>query len=386
MKKYFFFFATIISLAAYSCKTQPKTNADPDAPNEPDNADNGEVTLVDNNAFSDTLNGKMVSIFYLRNKGIEASVTNYGGRLVNLFVPDKDGKMVDVVIGSGNYKDMYTSKDYFGAIIGRYGNRIGSGKFSLDGVAYKLPKNNGPNTLHGGPNGFHNVVWDPKQLSDSSLQLSYLSKDGEMGFPGNLTVKVIYTVTSDKELKIDYEATTDKTTVCNLTNHTYFNLNGGGTINDHILQVNADEYTPVDATLIPLGKNETVKGTPFDFTAPTAIGARVDEKNTQLEYGQGYDHNFVINGSGYRKAAEVKGDKSGIVMEVYSIEPGLQFYGGNFMKSTRSLKYGTRDDYRTAFCLETQHFPDSPNQPDFPSTTLKPGEVYKTNTAYKFSN
>lgn len=382
MKKYFLLFAATVSVAAFSCNSQPK--------NEPGDtqtpaADSSDLKLADNEAFSDTLNGKMVSIFYLRNNGIDASVTNYGGRVVNLVVPDKDGHPVDVVIGPGNYKDMYETKDYFGAIIGRYGNRIGKGKFTLDGVEYTLPKNNGANTLHGGPDGFHNVVFDPQQLSDSSLQLTYLSKDGEMGFPGNLNVKVIYTLTADKELKIDYEATTDKTTVCNLTNHTYFNLNGGGTINNHILQVNADEYTPVDAGLIPLGKNETVKGTPFDFTAPAPIGTRVDEKNTQLEYGKGYDHNFVVNGTGFRKAAEIKGDQSGILMEVWSGEPGLQFYGGNFMDSKKPMKNGTKDDYRTAFCLETQHYPDSPNIPSFPSTTLKPGEVYKTTTVYRFS-
>ncbi len=382
MKKYFILFAATATVAVFSCNSESKNE-----PGEVSEAttDSSKVKLVDNDAFNDTLNGKMVSIFYLRNNGIEASITNYGGRVVNLLVPDKDNNMVDVVIGPGNYKDMYETKDYFGATIGRYGNRIGKGKFKLDGVEYILPQNNGANTLHGGPDGFHNVVFDPKQLSDSSLQLTYLSKDGEMGFPGNLNVKVVYTLTGNKEVKIEYEATTDKTTVCNLTNHTYFNLNGTGTINNHVLQVNADEYTPVDSTLIPFGKNETVKGTPFDFTAPTAIGARVDEKNTQLEYGKGYDHNFVIKGSGFRKAAEIKGDQSGILMEVWSEEPGLQFYGGNFMKSEKPMKNGTKDDYRTAFCLETQHYPDSPNIPSFPTTTLKPGQVYKTFTVYRFS-
>ena len=382
MKKYFILFAATASVAVFSCNSEPKNEQGAGAETT---ADSSKVKLVDNDAFNDTLNGKMVSIFYLRNNGIEASVTNYGGRLVNLLVPDKDNKMVDVVIGPGNYKDMYETKDFFGATIGRYGNRIGKGKFKLDGVEYVLPQNNGANTLHGGPDGFHNVVFDPKQLSDSALQLTYLSKDGEMGFPGNLNVKVTYTLTANKEIKIDYEATTDKTTVCNLTNHTYFNLNGGGTINNHLLQVNADEYTPVDSTLIPFGKNETVKGTPFDFTTATAIGARVDEKNTQLEYGKGYDHNFVIKGTGFRKAAEIKGDQSGILMEVWSEEPGLQFYGGNFMKSEKPMKNGTKDDFRTAFCLETQHYPDSPNIPSFPSTTLKPGAVYKTSTIYRFS-
>lgn len=380
MRNCFLISGTAILLLFFSCNTKPKNNADEVG------IEAGAVNLVDQEAFNDTLDGKMVSIFYLRNNGIEAAVTNYGGRIVNLLVPDKNEKIVDVVIGSANFKDMYEANDYFGAIIGRYGNRIGGGKFTLEGVEYKLPQNNGPNTLHGGPKGFHNVVWNPKQVNDSTLELTYLSKDGEMGFPGNLAAKVVYTVTSKQELKIDYQATTDKTTVCNLTNHTYFNLNGGGTINNHLLQINANEYTPVDAALIPFGKNETVKATPFDFTTATTIGASVDEKNIQLEYGKGYDHNFVINGSGFRKAAAVKGDVSGILMEVFSGEPGLQFYGGNFMKSTKPLKYGRKDDYRTAFCLETQHYPDSPNQPTFPGTTLKPGETYTTNTVYKFTN
>lgn len=383
MKNYFLSLAAVATLlGAFSCNTQSNPNTEEKVQDE---GGSSSVKLADQNAFNDTLNGKQVSIFYLRNGGLEAAITNYGGRVVNLLVPDKDGKAVDVAIGSGNFKDMYAAKDFFGAIIGRYGNRIAKGTFKLDGKEYVLPQNNGVNTLHGGPDGFFNVVWDPKQTTDSTLELTYLSKDGEMGFPGNLQTKVTYTLTADNGLKLDYEATTDKTTVCNLTNHTYFNLNGNGTINNHILQIDADEYTPVDSTLIPLGKNETVKGTPFDFTTPTAIGARVDEKNTQLEYGKGYDHNFVVRGSGYRKVAEIKGDKSGIIMEIFSTEPGIQFYGGNFMKSARPLKYGMKDDFRTAFCLETQHFPDSPNQPNFPSTTLKPGETYKTTTVYKFS-
>ncbi|MFT4094079.1 MAG: aldose epimerase family protein [Niabella sp.] len=386
MKKYTFLFALALSILIVSCKNQTKTDDEKAAETSSAKADTA-IQLADNDSFEDTLNGKEVSIFYLRNGGLQAAVTNYGGRLVNLLVPDANGKTVDVVMGPGTFKDMYESKDYFGATIGRYGNRIGNGQFKLDGVVYDLPKNNGPNTLHGGPDGFHNQVWDATQLNDSALQLNYLSRDGEMGFPGNLKVKVIYTLLADNELKIDYEATTDKTTVCNLTNHTYFNLNGNGTINNHELQLFADEYTPVDSTLIPFGKNETVKGTPFDFTRPTAIGARVDEKNTQLGYGLGYDHNFVVNGTAgkLRPAAKVKGDKSGIVMDILTEEPGIQFYGGNFMKSQKQMKYGMKDDYRTAFCLEPQHYPNSPNVPSFPSTTLKPGQVYKTTTVYKFS-
>lgn len=381
MKKFFLLFALAPSVLFISCKSANN--------NEKDTAGKEETSyqLASDEAFKDTLNGKQVSIYYLRNSGIEAAVTNFGGRLINLMVPDKDGKMVDVVIGPENFNDMVKTNDYFGATIGRYGNRIANGEFTLDGVTYKLPKNNGRNNLHGGPKGFHNQVWDAVQPNDSTLELSYLSKDGEMGFPGNLQAKVVYTLTSNGEMKIEYEATTDKPTVCNLTNHTYFNLNGGGTINNHLLQINADEYTPVDSTLIPLGELAPVKGTPFDFTTPTAIGARVDEDNEQLKYGLGYDHNFVVKGEAntLRQAAKVTGDLSGITMEIFSTEPGIQFYGGNFMKGTKPMKRGTKDEYRTAFCLEPQHFPNSPNVPSYPSTTLRPGEVYKTVSVYKFS-
>ena len=355
--------------------------------NKPITQRGSDTLLAPASNFNDTLNGKQVSIYYVKNKDIEAAITNYGARVVNLLVPDKKGKMTDISIGFDSFKGFYHSTEpYFGAIIGRYGNRIARGKFTLDGVEYILPLNNGPNTLHGGLGGFHNQVWDATQLSDSSLQLNYQSKDGEMGFPGNLNVKVIYTLTSNREMKIDYQATTDKKTACNLTNHTFFNLNGGGTINDHKLMINAVQYTPVDSTLIPLGKNELVKGTPFDFSQPTAIGARVNDTNTQLKYGRGYDHNFVIGGTekNIRLAAEVSGDKSGIIMQIFSSEPGLQFYGGNFMQGKNDLKRGSKDNFRTAFCLEPQHFPDSPNQPAFPSTILEPGKVYETVSIYRF--
>lgn len=387
MKNFFLCLAAFVPFLLFSCKNQEEKKEE--KTNDPSTTENINIKpqLADESSFNDTLNGKKIAIYYLKNGNLEASVTNYGGRLVNLLVPNKDNNIVDVVIGPGTFKDMYESKDYFGATIGRYGNRIANGRFSLVGIEYQLPQNNGKNTLHGGPEGFHNQVWDGSKLNDSTVQLTYLSKDGEMGFPGNMNVKVIYTLTSGNEMKIDFEATTDKTTVCNLTNHTYFNLNGLGTINNHLLQLDSDEYTPVDFTLIPLGKNETVKGTPFDFTTATAIGSRVNEKNTQIEYGLGYDHNFVVSGEAnvLRRAAKVTGDQSGIVMEIFSPEPGIQFYGGNFMKSQKKMKYGTRDDYRTAFCLEPQHFPNSPNVPAFPSTTLKPGQVYKTKIVYKFS-
>jgi len=348
------------------------------------------VTLPDRKAFQETIDGKMTDVYILKNKnGMTAAVTNYGGRLVGFWVPDKNGKMTDVVVGLGSVQEYVTSTEpYFGATIGRYGNRIANGKFSLDGKEYTLFKNNGPNTLHGGKKGFQYVVWDANQPNDSTLELHYLSKDMEEGFPGNLDVRVTYSLTGNNELKFDYIATTDKKTVVNLTNHAFFNLNGegSGTINNHVLQINADQYTPVDSTLIPTGKNETVQGTPFDFKNPTAIGARInDTANIQLKNGAGYDHNFVLNGTGMKQAAIVTGDRSGIVMAIITQEPGLQFYGGNFMKSKNTFKGGAKDDFRTAFCLETQHFPDSPNQPGFPSTVLEPGKTYQTTSVYQFS-
>lgn len=320
-----------------------------------------------------------------------AAFTNYGGRLVGLWVPDKNGKMTDVVVGFKNVQEYANSSEpYFGATIGRYGNRIAKGAFMLDSIHYTLFANNGPNTLHGGKKGFQYVVWDATQLNDSTLELAYLSKDMEEGFPGNLNVKVTCKLSNDNELIFEYKATTDKKTVVNLTNHAFFNLNGegSGTINEHILQVNASHYTPVDSTLIPTGAIEPVSGTPFDFTQPTTIGSRVSTNNEQLKYGKGYDHNFVLNLdslAGMIHAATVKGDRSGIVMDIYTQEPGLQFYGGNFMQSKNTFKGGKEDDFRTAFCLETQHFPDAPNQPSFPSTVLEPGKVYDTRSIYKFS-
>lgn len=348
-----------------------------------------EEGFIDPKGFQSTIAGKKTDLYILKNRnGMVAAFTNYGGRLTGLWVPAKDGKMTDVVVGFNTVKDYQdASEPYFGATIGRYGNRIAKGKFTLDDKEYTLSINNPPNTLHGGKKGFQYVVWDARQLNDSTLELTYLSKDGEEGFPGNLNVKVVYGLTGNNELTMEYEATTDKKTVVNLTNHAFFNLNGegSGTINDHVLQVDADRYTPVDATLIPTGKLEPVGGTPFDFRKPTAIGARLDTNQQQLKYGKGYDHNFVLNGSGMKHAATITGDKSGIVMSISTEEPGLQFYGGNFMQSKNTFKGGAKDDFRTAFCLETQHFPDSPNQPAFPSTVLEPGKVYKTKSVYQFS-
>lgn len=343
------------------------------------------------NSFENEIDGKKTNLYTLQNKNIKAAITNYGGRLVSLWVPDKSGKMIDIVVGFESVDDYKNSSEpYFGATIGRYGNRIAKGKFKIDGVEYSSSLNNSPNMLHGGKNGFQGKVFDAKQIGDTALELTYLSKDGEEGFPGNLNVKVTYTLTADNELKLDYDATTDKKTVVNLTNHAYWNLNGegSGTILNHMLMINADRYTPVDSTLIPIGKLESVKGTPFDFTKPTAIGQRIDSSNVQLKNGLGYDHNFVLNknkSAGLNHAATANADQSGIQMDVYTMEPGLQFYTGNFMKSKNTMKRGIKDNYRTAFCLETQHFPDSPNEPSFPSTILEPGKKYHTESVYKFS-
>jgi aldose 1-epimerase len=356
------------------------------------------ATLPDVAAFRDSANGKPTALYILKNKNnVRAAVTNYGARVVSLLVPDKSGVPTDVILGYDSIgKYLHQPETFFGAIVGRYGNRIAKGKFTLNGKQYTLATNDGANHLHGGKKGFGAHVWDGRQLNDQSVELTYISKDSEEGYPGNLSVKVVYTLTDSNELKIDYLATTDKATVLNLTNHSYFNLNGqgSGTINNHLLQINADTYTPVDSTLIPTGKIEPIAGTPFDFRQPTAIGARINDDNAQLKYGHGYDHNFVLSpvreggpsvASGLNLAATVLGDQSGIFLQVYTQEPGLQFYGGNFMKGTNPLKAAKKDDYRGAFCLETQHYPDSPNEPSFPSTELVPGKTYKTTTVYKFS-
>ncbi|RZK21318.1 MAG: galactose mutarotase [Pedobacter sp.] len=344
-------------------------------------------------SFQKEIDAKKTSLYTLKNKNnAEAIFTNYGGRLVSLLIPDQDKKLVDVVVGFKSVADYEKATEpYFGATIGRFGNRIAKGKFTLDGKQYQLFTNNGQNTLHGGKKGYQYVVWDAKQINENTVQFDYLSKDGDEHFPGNLKVSVTYTLTDDNELKMDYQATTDKTTVLNLTNHAFFNLNGEGSgdVLNHSVKIFADEYTPVDSTLIPTGKIEKVKGTPFDFTTEAKIGARINDKNEQLTFGKGYDHNYVLNKTkamNMYQAASVKGDKSGIVMDVYTQEPGLQFYSGNFMQSKNTFKGGSKDDFRTAFCMETQHFPDSPNQPAFPSTVLKPGQVYKTSSIYKFSN
>lgn len=348
------------------------------------------VKLPPASAFEKTIDGKQTHLYTLKNKnGVVAAVTNYGGRIVSLFVPDKDGKLTDVVLGFESVEGFENSKEpYYGATIGRFGNRIAKGKFTLDGKEYSLVTNNGPNTLHGGKPGFQSVVWDAKQIDSATLELTYLAKDMEGGFPGNLNVKVTYTITDDNAMKVSYEATTDKTTVVNLTNHAFFNLNGegSGTILNHKVQIDADGYTPVDATLIPTGKVEPVKGTPFDFTMATTIGARIGQENEQLKNGKGYDHNWVLNKHDLSTPiATVTGDKSGIKMQIFTEEPAMQFYSGNFMQAMNVMKGGKKDEFRTSFAMETQHYPNSPNQPAFPSTVLKPGAVYKTQSLYKFS-
>lgn len=354
-----------------------------------------EETVVDSTvasakAFEKTIDGKKVQLFSLENSsGSKALITNYGGRLVSLFVPDKDKKLVDVVAGFSSIDGYQNATEpYFGATIGRYGNRIAKGKFNLDGKAYRIFTNNGPNMLHGGKKGFQDVVWDAKLVDQQTLVLTYLSKDMEEGFPGNLNVTVTYALTDKNELKISYEATTDKNTVVNLTNHAFFNLNGeqSGTILNHLVQINADKYTPVDSTLIPTGVLAEVKNTPFDFTSARTIGERVDADHEQQKNGKGYDHNYVLNTHTVdQPVAIITGDKSGVVMTVYTDQPGLQFYSGNFMQSKNRMKGNHLDDFRTAFALETQHFPDSPNQPSFPSTILKPGSIYQSTSIYKFT-
>lgn len=355
-----------------------------------DSTGNTQAVTDTTKGFNKTIDGKQAHLYTLENDNhLKATITNYGGRLVSLLVPDKNGKLTDVVAGFDSVDGYINSTEpYFGATIGRYGNRIAKGKFTLDGKSYQLAINNPPNTLHGGKKGFQAVMWDAQQLNNHELELTYLSKDGEENFPGNLKVKVVYNLRSDNALEITYDAETDKNTFVNLTNHAFFNLNGesSGTILNHQVMIAADKYTPVDSTFIPTGKIETVKGTPFDFTKPATIGSRINDNNQQLKNGKGYDHNFVLNSHQPKQpVAVVTGDKSGIEMQIFTDQPGLQFYSGNFMLAKNTMKGGHKDDYRTAFAMETQHFPDSPNEPAFPSTLLKPGQHYHTSSAYLFT-
>ena len=342
-------------------------------------------------AFGVTQGQQPVELYTLTNaSGVEARIMTYGGTVVSLKVPDRQGRLADVVLGYETLEGYLKNSPYFGAIIGRYGNRIGKGTFSLNGKQYTLSKNNGENTLHGGIKGFGTVVWKAKEVKSKDgvgLELTYLSKDGEEGFPGNLSVTVVYTLTNQNELKIEYSATTDKTTVVNLTNHSYFNLAGEGSILKHELMINASRFTPVDAGLIPTGELRSVKGTPMDFTQLAVIGTRIDQQDEQLTFGRGYDHNWVLNNATGKLALAARAYEpvSGRVMEVLTTEPGIQFYSGNFLDGSITGKGGQVFGQRYGFCLETQHFPDSPNKPGFPSTVLKPGQKYETTTIYKFS-
>ncbi|MDA0936726.1 MAG: galactose mutarotase [Bacteroidetes bacterium] len=351
-----------------------------------------EFVLKDSD-FQTVINGKKTDLYRLENGQIQVYITNYGGRIVSLLIPDQLGNMGDVVLGFKSIADYQKAKTPFhGCLIGRYGNRIAKGKFELDGVPYQLSINNNENHLHGGPDGFHNQVWEVVSADESAIVMTYLSKDGEMGYPGNLSVEVTYAINDKNELRIAYRATTDKATPINLTNHAFFNLAGAaqGSINDHLLMLNADHFIPVDEGLIPLGEIQSVEGSPFDFRKAKTIGQDLNQQasDTQLSRGGGYDHNFVLNKASQGSmdlAASVVDPKSGRQMDIFTEEPGIQFYGGNFMDGSDVGKYGNPFVYRGSFALETQHYPDSPNQPAFPNTILQAGETYKTQSIYRFS-
>lgn len=341
--------------------------------------------------FQSVVNGDSTDLYVLKNSaGMEVTVTNYGGRIVSVMVPGNDGKLQDVVLGFDNINDYMSINNNFGATIGRYGNRIANGKITVEGVEYQLPKNNYGHNLHGGPEGFDKQVFKAVQPDSRTLILTYLSKDGEAGFPGNLNVKVTMVLTDDNAIDLQYEATTDKETVVNLTNHSYFNLSGDGnnTILKDLLTINADAFTPVDDTFMTTGEISPVEGTPMDFRTPTAIGERIDNYDfVQLKNGDGYDHNWVLNTNGdiSKPAATVYSPVTGIQLEVYTTEPGLQVYTGNFLDGTVTGKYGAVYAKRNAICLETQKYPDSPNKPDWPSPYLKPGGKYTSRCIYKFT-
>jgi len=348
----------------------------------------GQVTRK---PFGKLADGAAVELFTLRNtNGVEARITNYGGIVTHLFVPDRAGKLGDVVLGYDSLEGYLKSTPYFGCLVGRYGNRIAGGKFTLDGQTYTLAKNNGPNTLHGGIKGFDKVVWDAKAMETKlgpALELRYVSPDGEEGYPGNLSVTAVYTLTHDNALRLDYSATTDQPTVLNLTHHSYFNLAGAGDILGHELMIPADKFTPVNGDLIPTGELRSLAGTPLDFSKSTKIGARINQPDEQLQLGRGYDHNFLLNNSSGKLvlAARATESTSGRVMEVETTEPATQFYSGNFLDGSITGKGGQVYHQRTGFCIEPQHFPDSPNQPAFPSTVLRPGETYTNTISYRFS-
>lgn len=337
-----------------------------------------------------TLKGKEVYLYTLTNKaGNVIKLTNYGAKINWIEVPDKNGDKDNITFGYDTFEGTVAGDKYFGAIVGRYANRIAKGRFTLDGVEYQLPINDGPNSLHGGPDGWHSVVWDGEIMKDSkfpAVKFSYISPDMEEGYPGTVSVEVVYTWTDNNEIVMDYKCTTDKKTIVNVTNHAYFNLHGAGNgdILDHILTLKASAFTPIDSVMIPTGEIRPVANTPFDFTTPHAIGERINEPNEQLILGKGYDHNYILDNVDSVDAT-VYDPVSGRVLEVITDEPGMQFYSGNFLDGTQIGHGGKPYNYRSGFCLEADHFPDSPNHPDFPSTVLNPGDTLKTQTIYRFS-
>jgi len=386
MKKYVLQFLLLVSgLFLASCTNRNDQKTDNQLPEM-----EGSISK---SSFGVTKNGESIDKYVLRNKnGIEVSVINFGGIITSIMVPDKDSLFEDVVLGFDSLPDYEKENPFFGALIGRFGNRIAKGQFTLDGKKYKLAINNDPNHLHGGPTGYFKVIWNIEETPSTegkAVKLSYLSKDMEEGYPGNLQVEVTYTLTDSNELKIDYKATTDKKTVVNLTQHSYFNLSGNikRDILNHVLTLHADGFLPVDKTLIPTGEIKPVSGTPFDFTKPRRIGEHINDNDEQLTFGKGYDHCWVLNTGtdSLSLAAKLSDPESGRIMEVYTNEPGIQFYSGNFLDGTLTGKNNTPYKHRTGLCLETQHFPDSPNQPKFPSVELKPGDVYQSQTVFKFS-
>lgn len=381
MKKRSFLFAALIGLGLMSCSKTKNEN------------ENKTMTsTISKEVFGDLPDGKKADLYTLKNaNGMTVKISNYGGIITELTAKDKSGRWEDVVLGFDSLAPYIAENPFFGALVGRFGNRIANGKFMLDGKTYTLPINNGPNSLHGGINGFNKKLWNATEIKKDSivgLELTYVSKDGEEGYPGTLNVKVTYTLSNENGLRIDYEATTDKNTVLNLTNHSYFNLSGlKRDILNHEVYIKSDNMVPVNATLIPTGKLRAVKGTPFDFNEPTLVGKRInDVADEQIKNGGGYDHCWVISGADKSLAlfATVKDTESGRFMEVYTTEPAVQFYTGNFLDGKLTGK-GVTYGKRYGLCLETEHYPDSPNQPQFPTTELKPGETYKTSTEYKFS-
>ena len=340
--------------------------------------------------FQTEVDGKKTDLFVLRNaNNMEVCITNFGGRIVSVMVPDREGVMRDVVLGFDSIRDYITIPSDFGASIGRYANRINQGRFTLDGVEYVLPRNNYGHCLHGGPNGFQYQVYDARQTGPQELELTYLSKDGEEGFPGNITCKVLMTLTDDNAIDIRYEAETDQPTIVNMTNHSYFNLDGdAGSNSDHLLTIDADYYTPVDSTFMTTGEIAPVEGTPMDFRTATPVGARIDDFDfVQLKNGNGYDHNWVLNTQRdiTHKCVTLESPKTGIVLDVYTNEPGIQVYAGNFLDGTVTGKKGIVYNQRASVCLETQHYPDSPNKADWPSVVLEPGQTYNSECIFKFS-